>query len=238
MNTAYIFSIFLLLLAVILLTVFRKKSTETLGIIIAILALIAAVAVFFVPAASPPDPFIITIQNQLKLPVTIVIDGKPEANLPAERTKTYQVTSSPVDVHWAVINAQTQGGNSLGDYMGGTFRDVTSAEPIIIDNDVNRVKYYLVQVTNNTNTKCSVTHDFNQRSAQPGEIKPIVNSHSSSPLGYYQLHDKSNIFFECGDKTYYWSYKTAAPIFTVFGYERLIQEISPPSGLLQLTVND
>ena len=240
MNPAYIFALSLLVLAIVLILAVYKEwippgMLKILIEICAILSLIATVAIFFIAAASPPDPFTITIHNQLKQPVTIVIDGKDEADLPAERIKTYRISSFPVEVAWTVINVQTTTGNVLGDYMGGRFPVADNSEPIIIDNIVKANTYFYPVVTNNTNKNCSLIIDYALVTAKSGNA--IVKPHTTSPLGYYQLHDRSNIFFTCDDKTYYWSYKPS-PVLTRTGDERLKEEIISSSGFLQLVINE
>ncbi|MCA9926358.1 MAG: hypothetical protein KC421_28515 [Anaerolineales bacterium] len=243
MSIGNIFAVALILLSIALFVAVNKgwlhsTTLQNLANIAGIVALVAAILLFIYQPSSgePPGDPNLHIVNDLEVPVEITIEGENRGEIDSKKSKTFLIDSFPATVKWIAVNPQTRNGNDLGDYMAGAIKGADNNTTIHIDHTVKDLIYFFPKVVNSTNSNCSFIVDFGLNSVNRSGA--LIKPHTIANLGYYELHDKSNIYFHCEDSTlpYYIKWETNPEAYRTA--KELDAEVEPPSGILNLTINE
>ncbi len=173
----------------------------------------------------------IRIVNHLENPVSIYIDGSYRGRLDADTSKFFYVEEFPLDVAFTTIRSTTTAGNSIGDYMTGSWNAVDRWESIQIEATIAGKMFFYPVVTNALDTDCSVTVNEGYKAENsPGAA---IGRSKTVQFGYYQLFKNSNILFLCKDgKTYWWGDRVGQNSAGT----PLYQMLEGRSGILRITL--
>lgn len=173
----------------------------------------------------------IRMVNHLENPVSIYIDGSYRGRLDADASKFFYVEEFPVEVSFTTIRSTTTAGNSIGDYMTGSWSAVERWESIQIEATIASKMFFYPVVTNELETDCTVTVNEGYKAENsPGAV---IGRSKTVQFGYYQLFKNSNILFICKDgKNYWWGDRVGqnsegTPLY---------QMLEGRSGILRITL--
>jgi hypothetical protein len=155
------------------------------------------------PRESPPGEDLFLVQNHLVLPVRLFLNDTLLDELPAASSRTYPLTTGPVNLRWEIAKETTESGRSIGDDMGQDVGRLNNGASIQITNLVGEQAYFFPTITNHTAQDCEVI--VNRGWENENVTNAVVPAYGEAiTLGYYRLFTNSNLTLLCGEDTFWW----------------------------------
>jgi hypothetical protein len=177
----------------------------------------------------------VVIQNDLATPVNVYVNGSIIGSVPARETRQEDVgTLDRLNVSWSIVKVETDGGNPLGEDMGGTFETITnppSTSRFQIDHIVGDQWYFFPLITNQTGTGLLMA--VNWELAAETRCNCVVAPNSDDvAIGYYRLYRNTRVVGFQERSNY-----TGRYIYWEYGTQFTSNSIQSGTGIIRLTAN-
>lgn len=207
------------LIAVLISRLLAKKPVLIIGTIIAI-------SIAVIPLVKIPTSPYIRVVNKLGLPINIYIEGKRVGKVQSRQEKIFFINSYPVEVKWDAL--QLQGIEAV--HLSETDSSVQNSETLVVDNEVNGKKFFLIKLTNNTKETCQIViNDGYLNNLQGGSLR---SQRKNVVSGYFPLDANSNVTLYCELTNYWWGNRPYHEILT----KPLMELVETESGILELSI--
>lgn len=148
---------------------------------------------------------IVTIKNELALPIIVTINDTYTKRVEAESTQTislFSVSEFPANVNWKVVRNKNKNGSPLGEEIGDEYKRVDKGTTLTVNNQIKLITYFYPVIKNNTDSKCAII--LNDGLSIRYDIGTSSPHSMTNITGYYKYAANTNVTLKCGDIIYFY----------------------------------
>lgn len=178
---------------------------------------------------TPMPPKLITVTNQLLLPIRVYLDEVDRGQIDDMTTKTYLLDSFPVKLRWELVRTSNANGEPWGEMMGATYSPFNEGTTIEVTNIIADTFYFFPLLSNDTDQACEIS--INDGYSNERRLGYLPAHTRNVTAGYYTWLYNSNVTLYCPDNTYWWGIRPGSPDKSLNDF------VEPKSGRIALGIS-